>query len=245
MTHEQLVAALGVKVPSGCKLASPEKMNGASMEAVSTRPVQSHSLSTIQTVYLTTPLGRPMGYPFHRLLDNGRCITSRNPRSREHFPTLSLQHVVTETTSIVYQASGVLVKTSYPKCQEHLDNEARVYQHLMKTDAARYIPTFYGYFGYRTMKAIILSDEGSAPFNDFLDAPDDLKAKIFNAMVEIHKANIVLEELEASNVVMNKRGPVIRDFGRASMGHVCPGILECPKLLELRSQLDKPQPKRA
>ncbi|CAG8717117.1 14286_t:CDS:2, partial [Acaulospora colombiana] len=197
MTHEQLLQTLRIEVPSEYKLASPNQANDASTETASTRSIQNNSLSTIQTVYLSTPLGPPAGFPFHRLLDNGRYITSRKSRSRRNIPALSLQHVVTETTSIVYRANGIIVKTASPKCQEQLDNEAKVYQHLMKTDAARYIPTFYGYFGYRTMKAIILSDEGPAPFNDFREAPDDLKTNIFTAMLEIHKANVALEELEA------------------------------------------------
>jgi hypothetical protein len=112
-------------------------------------------------VYLCTPLDLSTRLPFRRLKLNQQEF-DQDQCSDEEAPTYSLQHVISGTTSIVYRSNGILVKTPLPKCQEYLENEVKVYQYLMKTDASKYIPIFHGYFGYRNTKAIIISDEGPA-----------------------------------------------------------------------------------
>ncbi|PVF98078.1 hypothetical protein CPB86DRAFT_393085 [Serendipita vermifera] len=236
MTHDELVATLGVVIPSGCRLKSPKESNKAYPEPVFTKGCSSYSLSTAQVVYFTTSLDPSTRLPFRRLSFDDQII-NHGPRPNRADPTFLLEHVITGTASIVYQANGFIVKTSRPKCQEYLDNEANIYRHLMKTNASKYIPTYYGCFAYRNLKAIILSDEGS-PFYDLREAWNELKADVFNAVVEIHRANVFLDELESNSILIGERGPVIRDFSYASMGHACPGIHTCPELLDLREMLE-------
>jgi hypothetical protein len=124
---------------------------------------------------MTTPRDPSTRLPFRRLLDNGQDNTSWDSRLDGNGPTLLLRHYITTATTMVYRTNGVTVKTFLPKCQWDLDNEVKVYRYLMHTSALRYIPTFCGYFGYRKTKAIILSDEGPAPFYDFSELSHELK----------------------------------------------------------------------
>jgi hypothetical protein len=124
---------------------------------------------TIQTVYLTTPREPSIRLPFRHLPELAHPNTSRDPCADGDGPTLLLRHRITTTTSIVYRANWVIVKTALPQHQGHLDNEVEVYRYLMRTSASRHIPKFYGYFGYQNTKAIILSDEGPTPFNSLED----------------------------------------------------------------------------
>ncbi|PVF98076.1 hypothetical protein CPB86DRAFT_785238 [Serendipita vermifera] len=119
-----------------------------------------------------------------------------------------------------------------------MENEVKIYQHLMKTRASKYIPRLYGHFGHRNTRAIIISDEGPAPLYHPDDLSNDIKTEFFNALIEIHKANVVLDDLELYNVLIGERGLFISEFSRASMNHKCPGISECPELLGVQEFFD-------
>jgi hypothetical protein len=56
-------------------------------------------------------------------------------------------------------------------------------------------------------------------------------------VVDIHRENVALEELEGYSVVVTERGPLWRDFGHAVIGHICPGVSLCNELLRLRNKL--------
>jgi hypothetical protein len=105
---------------------------------------------------MTTPLNPSARIPFLRLLSghDRHCYTGG--------PSLLLQHRVTGRRNIVYQAGGVIIKTPFPPCESDFEREAKIHQYLMQTNASRFIPTFYGYFGHRNTRFIILSDEGTA-----------------------------------------------------------------------------------
>jgi hypothetical protein len=115
-----------------------------------------------------------MRLPFRRLSTDQK-YTDEGHHFDKNTPAYLLRHSKTGTPSIFYQSSGIIVKTSLPKCQDYLENEVKVYQHLMKTSASKYIPIFHGYFGYRNTKVIILSDEESAPLCSVLTFSNKLK----------------------------------------------------------------------
>ncbi|PVG04484.1 hypothetical protein CPB86DRAFT_672635, partial [Serendipita vermifera] len=110
-----------------------------------------------------------------------------------------------------------------------LENEARVYKHLKQTNAAKFIPTFYGYFGNKHTPVLILSDEGPVAEN-LTDLSLKIRNDFFNALVEIHKAGVVHKNFNSSHVFLNDSGPILFDFSHASLGHVCPGAYICDEL---------------
>jgi hypothetical protein len=116
-----------------------------------------------------------MRLPFHRLSPDRQECTDQDYNWDQDAPLYVLRHSVTGATAILYQSNGIILKTSLPECQDYLENEVRVYQHLMKTSASKYIPILYGYFGYRNTKVIIMSDEGSVPLRDVTEVSHELK----------------------------------------------------------------------
>jgi hypothetical protein len=49
---------------------------------------------------------------------------------------------------------------------------------------------------------------------------------------------VILEELEPYNILLGDRGPIICEFGHASIGHTCPGVSECHELSYISEVLE-------
>lgn len=237
MTHDQLVATLEIEFPLGRKFVSSDEPIRTEAEKVCTNIIQSFALCTTPAVYLTTSFDSSTPLLFRRLLDLSPVYDQEQPRDGT-IPAYSLQYTTTGATSIVYRSNGLIIKVSLPKCQAYLENEVSVYQHLINKQASKYIPLFYGYFGYRSIRAIILSDDGPGSLHYLEDLSNELKKALFSALVEIHEANVILGELELCNVLIGERGPIISEFGHASLNYICPGVSKCPELSNFQEMLD-------
>jgi hypothetical protein len=197
---------------------------------------------------MATTLNPSIRLPCTRLLSDSRLSeANRDHHYDKDGPTLLLRHQSTGFTNIIYQVSGLIVKTPISIHENYLEDEAKVYQHLIQTNASRVIPTFYGYFGHRNTEFIILSDEGTGmedfdglseqlryvpePRYDFYGL-DGLRKDIFNALLEIHRAHVEIEGFGPENVVIDEHGPSIIKLKLASLDHTCPGVLECDGLVE-------------
>ncbi|CAG8532422.1 4215_t:CDS:2, partial [Acaulospora colombiana] len=190
MSPQNLARTLNIEQPLGYTIISDEL--GGDSQGVS-NPLEAPALCTTRVVYLTTDLDPSGRLPFSRLpLD--RLHDSSNGHDLDgNSPTFLLQHLASRNFDIVYRFNEFIVKTYLPRCEGYLENEAKVYQHLAATRASSFIPTFYGHFAYRHIKIIILSDEGPS-LESFRELSSKLRTEILEALLEIHKARVVLRD---------------------------------------------------